>query len=105
MAGELHLNPGPKMHLAYDVPVGQDPQFNMIGTFKKAQDESAFLVSIPMVDGTPVREVVGVICWMREMPKGGPFRYVAGIQLRFADIQERQDMQEYVAYVKKRYKL
>ena len=56
-------------------------------------------------DGKSAREVVGVICWMREMPKGGPFRYVAGIQLRFADIQERQDMQEYVAYVKKRYKL
>lgn len=227
MAEELHLNPGTKMHLAYDVPVGQDPQFNMIGTFKKALDESAFLVSIPMVDGKPLipddnqkilfrygegeeqqivagyvddvvkegirrywkvrrvsehrqlikrvdirmkvelpvqymqdtwalnadgeidreegetmdisnnglavymnhwftvgetciftlprigtasdgkpaREVVGVICWMREMPKGGPFRYVAGIQLRFADVQERQDMQEYVAYVKKRYKL
>lgn len=54
MAGELHLNPGTKMHLAYDMPVGQDPQFNMIGTFKKALDESAFLVSIPMVDGKPL---------------------------------------------------
>ena len=227
MAGALQLNQGTKMHLAYDAPVGQEPQFNMIATFKKAMDESAFLVSIPMVDGKPLipdenqkilfrygegeelqivagyvddvvkegirrywkvrrvsenrqlikrvdirmkvelpvkymqdtwalnsdgeidqeegetmdisnnglavymnrwltvgenciftlphigtvsdglpeREVVGVICWMREMPKGGPFRYVAGIQLRFADIQERQDMQEYVAYVKKRYKL
>ena len=227
MAGALKINKGTKMHLAFDVPISQEPKFNMICTFNKALDESAFLVSIPMVggkalepdekqkllfqygegeetcivagyvddvvkegirhywkvrrvteqrqlikrvdirmkvelpvqymqdtwalnadgeidreegetmdisnnglavymnhwftvgetciftlprigtasDGKPAREVVGVICWMREMPKGGPFRYVAGIQLRFADIQERQDMQEYVAYVKKRYKL
>ena len=227
MAGSLLLKKGTKIQLAFDVPVGHEPQFNMLCTFNKALDESAFLVSAPMVDGKklvpdesqkllfkytegdeshivagyvddtvkegirsylkirrvaeqrhfvkrvdirmkvelpvqymqdtwelnsngevewekgetmdisnnglavymnhwftvgetciftlprigtasdgkPVREVVGVICWMREMPKGGPFRYVAGIQLRFADIQERQDMQEYVAYVKKRYKL
>ena len=44
-------------------------------------------------------------CWMRELPKGGAFRFVAGIQLRFADLEERKQMQEYVAYVKKRYKL
>ena len=42
---------------------------------------------------------------MREMPKGGPFRFVTGVQLRFADTDERVKMQEYVAYVKKRYKL
>ena len=58
-----------------------------------------------MTEGKPEREVVGVICWMREMPKGSPFRFVAGIQLRFADPVERQEMQDYVAYVKKRYKL
>ena len=42
---------------------------------------------------------------MREMPKGSPFRFVTGIQLRFSDLEDRQGMQEYVAYVKKRYKL
>ena len=31
--------------------------------------------------------------------------FVSGIQLRFADQQERSAMQEYVAYVKKRYRL
>lgn len=215
------------MHLAFDVPVNQEPNFNMICTFNKALDESAFLVSIPMVGGKPLEaderkkllfrygegeesnivagyvddvvkegirrywkvrrvaeqrqfikridvrmkvelpvkyfqdtwalnsdgeidkeqgqtmdisnnglavymnrwfdvgatciftlprmgtasdgqeehEVVGVVCWMREMPKGGAFRYVAGIQLRFANLDERREMQEYVAYVKKRYKL
>lgn len=58
-----------------------------------------------MTEGRPAIDVVGVICWMREMPKGSPFRFVAGIQLRFADPVERQEMQDYVAYVKKRYKL
>ena len=227
MAGSIQLKKGTKMQLAFDVPVGQEPQFNMLCTFNKALDESAFLVSAPMVDGKrlvpdesqkllfkytegdesnivagyvddtvkegirhylkvrrvaeqrqfirrvdirmkvelPVKymqdtwelnsngevewetgetmdisnnglavymnrwfevgetcifrlprlgsvsegqaeeEVVGVICWMREMPKGSPFRFVTGIQLRFAGLEDRQGMQEYVAYVKKRYKL
>ena len=55
--------------------------------------------------GQKSHDVVGVVCWMRELPKGGAFRFVAGIQLRFADLEERKQMQEYVAYVKKRYKL
>ena len=227
MAGSLQAKHGAKMQLAYDVPPGQEPQFNMICTFNKALDESAFLVSIPMVDGKmlipeetqkflfrygesdaqslvagyvddvvkegirrywkvrrvteqrqfvqrrdirlkiqiPVtymqdtwelnsegqiekeigetmdisnngmavcmnhwfqvgesciftlprlgnagegqeaRDTVGVICWMRELPKGGPFRFAAGIQLRFSTVEEGREMQDYVAYVKQRYKL
>lgn len=227
MAGAVQVSRGTKMQVAFDVPVGEEPKFNMITTFNKALDESAFLVSIPMVggkafvpeetqkllfrygeederqiiagyvddvvkegirrywkvrrvseqrqfvqrrdirmkvelpveymqdtwalnsdgeidkekgetmdisnnglaiymnrwftvgetciftlprigtasEGQSAREVAGVVCWMRELPKGGPFRYVAGIQLRFADLQERQGMQDYVAYVKKRYRL
>lgn len=227
MAGSIQLKKGTKMQIAFDVPVGQEPQFNMLCTFNKALDESAFLVSAPIVDGKrlvpdesqkllfqyaegdesnivagyvddvvkegirhylkvrrvteqrqfikrvdvrmkvelpltymqdtwelnsdgevekekgetmdisnnglavymnrwfevgesciftlprlgtmtegrPAIDVVGVICWMREMPKGSPFRFVSGIQLRFADPVERQEMQDYVAYVKKRYKL
>lgn len=227
MAGTIQAKHGAKMQLAYDVPPGQEPQFNMICTFNKALDESAFLVSIPMVDGKllipeetqkllfrygegdaqsliagyvddvvkegirrywkvrrvteqrqfvqrrdirlkiqiPVtymqdtwelnsegqieketgetmdisnngmavcmnhwfqvgesciftlprlgnagegqeaRDAVGVICWMRELPKGGPFRFAAGIQLRFSSTDESREMQDYVAYVKQRYKL
>ena len=56
-------------------------------------------------DGHTAQEVVGVVCWTREVPKGSSFRYVAGIQLRFANPEERAEMQDYVAYVKKRYKL
>ena len=215
------------MRLAFDAPLSQEPQFHMVCTFNKALDESAFLVSIPMVGGkslpldenqkllfkygegeetcilagyaddevkegirhywkirrvaeqrqlvkradirmkvalpiqymqdtwalnsdgeidqelgetmdisngglaiymnrwfdvgetciftlprigtaaagVPEHEVAGVICWMREVPKGGSFRYVAGIQLRFADPEEKAAMQNYVAYVKKRYRL
>lgn len=215
------------MWMAFDVPAGQEPQFSMISTFNKALDESAFLVSVPMVDGKalvadetkkilfrygegeeqaivagyvddvvkegirrywkvrrvtenrqfiqrrdvrmkielpvtymqdtwalnsegeidkeqgetmdisnnglavymnhwfevgesciftlprlgtasdgqPEHEVVGAICWMRELPKGGLFRFLAGTQLRFSNLDERRQMQEYVAYVKKRYKL
>ena len=227
MAGSIQLKKGTKMQLAFDVPVGQEPQFNMLCTFNKALDESAFLVSAPMVDGKrlvpdesqkllfkytegeesnilagyvddvvkegirhylkvrrvaeqrqfikrmdvrmkvelPItymqdtwelnsdgeidkeqgetmdisnnglavymnrwfevgesciftlprigtlsdgvaeQEVVGVVCWVRELPKGASFRFVCGIQLRFANLEERRKMQEYVMYVKKRYKL
>ena len=227
MAGALKINPGTKLRIAFDVPIGQEPKFNMICTFNKSLDESAFLVSIPMVggkalepdddqkllfkygdgedsgivagyvddvvksgirhywkvrrvteqrqfikrvdirmkvalpiqymqdtwalnsdgeidkesgetmdisngglavylnhwfdvgetcifslprigtasSGVPKHEVVGVVCCMREVPKGGNFRFVAGIQLRFADQEERNEMQNYVAYVKKRYRL
>ena len=227
MAGSIQLKKGTKMQLAFDVPVGQEPQFNMLCTFNKALDESAFLVSAPMVDGKrlvpdesqkllfkytegeesnilagyvddvvkegirhylkvrrvaeqrqfikrmdvrmkvelPItymqdtwelnsegevdkekgqtmdisnnglavymnrwfevgesciftlprigtlsdgvaeQEVVGVVCWVRELPKGDSFRFVCGLQLRFANLEERRKMQEYVMYVKKRYKL
>lgn len=49
MAGALKINPGTKLRMAFDVPIGQEPKFNMICTFNKSLDESAFLVSIPMV--------------------------------------------------------
>ena len=51
MVGALNVRHGSKMRLAFDAPLGQEPKFNMICTFNKALDESAFLVSIPMVGG------------------------------------------------------
>lgn len=227
MAGALNVRHGSKMRLAFDAPLGQEPKFNMICTFNKALDESAFLVSIPMVggkvlpldekqkflfqyeegeetrivagyvddeikegirhywkirrvseqrqlirradvrmkvtlpieymqdtwplnangeitkekgetmdisngglaiyinrwfdvgatcvftlprigtvsEGVAAHEVVGVVCWMREMPRGSAYRFIAGVQLRFADATERGQMQDYVSYVQKRYKL
>ena len=227
MAGELRIKPGTKLRMALDVPIGQQPQFNLVCTFVKSLDVASFLISIPMRDGQPMpmddtrkllirygtdkdamivagyaddvvkegirrcwkirrvaeqrqffqraderlkvtvpitysqptwqpdsdgvirredgltldisagglacylndgmavgetiemnlpsigvsREgqaicgVVAVICWTREAPKGSPFRRVAGVQFRFADNEERQQMQDYVLNIKKRYKL
>ena len=54
MAGQVKIRSGSKIHMAFDVPMGQQPEFNMIVTFNKALDESAFLISIPMVGGKNV---------------------------------------------------
>lgn len=51
MAGTIDIKPATKLRLALDVPAGKQPVFNMISTFNKALDESAFLVLIPLVDG------------------------------------------------------
>ena len=56
-------------------------------------------------EGREIPDVVAVVCWQREAPKGSPFRRVAGFQFRFADSVERQQMQDYVGNIKKRYKL
>ena len=40
--------------MAADVTIGEEPNFNMICTFNKSLDESAFLISIPMVGGKPM---------------------------------------------------
>ena len=227
MAGALQIKQGTKMRVAFDVPANQEPQFNMMSTFNKALDESAFLVSIPMHEGKALipdenqkmlfrygegedsqviagyvddivkegirrfwkvrrvaenrqfvkrvdvrmkvelpitfmqdtwalnsqgeidkekgetadisnnglavymnrwfdvgescrftlprigtvsegqdaQDVVGTVCWTRELPKGGSYRFLSGVQLRFSDLQERGQMQNYVSFVKKRYKL
>lgn len=53
--GTLDIKRGTKMQLAKDAAVGQEPVFNMLSTFNKELDESAFLVSIPMLDGKPLQ--------------------------------------------------
>lgn len=226
MAGELKIRAGTKLRMALDVPIGEQPKFNLICTFVKSLDVASFLISIPMVDGKPmpidegrkllirygtdkvgmivagyaddevkegirrcwkIRRVaeqrqffqraderlkvtipitysqptwrpdsegnirpeegltldisagglasyvgmrlnvgevcevnlpaigtgrdgrailaVAAVCWTREAPRGSPFRFVCGYQFRFADSDERTQMQAYVANLKKRYKL
>lgn len=226
MAGALKIKTGTKMRVAFDVPIGQEPSFELLCTFNKSIDESAFLVSIPMKDGRPVSvdedqkllmryemggeqvivagyvddivkqgirrywkvrrvqeqrhffqradervkvglhleymqdnwkpdadgkiakeegltldisgggvamyanrrfdvgetvfitlqsvgsdgegsidELVGVVCWMREAPKGSVFRNICGIQFRFGDETEKKTLQDYITFVKKRYKV
>ena len=53
--GTLDIKRGTKMQLAKDAAVGQEPVFNMLSTFNKELDESAFLVSIPILDGKPLQ--------------------------------------------------
>ena len=54
MAGELRIKSGTKLRMALDVPIGEQPKFNMICTFVKSVDVASFLISIPMVDGKPM---------------------------------------------------
>ena len=227
MAGELKIRSGTKLRMALDVPIGEEPKFNLICTFVKSLDVASFLISIPMVDGKPmpiderrkllirygsdkdgmivagyaddivkdgirrcwkirrvaeqrqffqraderlkvtipitysqptwrpdsdghirpeegltldisagglasylnrnlavgevcemtlpsigttkegheITGIVAVVCWTREAPKGSPFRFVCGYQFRFADTEEREQMQNYIGNLKKRYKL
>lgn len=58
MADKLKIKNGTKLQMAFDVPMGQEPSFNMICTFSKSIDESAFLISIPMVNNQalPINE-------------------------------------------------
>ena len=54
MAGELKIKPGTRLAIAFDAPLGKQPEFDMVSTFAKALDESAFLISIPMKGGKPL---------------------------------------------------
>ena len=54
-------------------------------------------------DGREQRDVVGVVCWEREAPKGSPFRMLCGLQLRFATTGERESYIRYVDNVRRKY--
>lgn len=226
MAGELKIRSGTKLYMAFDVPVGNEPEFNLICTFFKALDESAFLISIPMKGGKPLPldenqkllirygrgadsmilagyaddivkdglrrywkirrvteqrqffkraderlkvalgieyvqdtwpvnydgiiekeegmsldisagglalylnrvfnvgeicevtlpnigttregkgcDLVAVVCWMREAPKGSIYRNICGLQFRYGDDDEREYVKKYLSYLKKKYRL
>ena len=226
MAGELKIKTGTKLQLAYDAAMGQEPNFNMVCTFNKSLNASAFLISIPMVNGKAlevdetqkllirygtgndsmilagyvddivkegirrywkIRSVaeqrqffqradervkvtlrveysqdtwplnadgeipkedgmsldvsaggaaifmnrrfdvgeivelnlprvgtsakgqalveIGNVCWVREAPKGSMYRLLCGLQFRFGDPSEKEQLQDYLANVKEKYKL
>ena len=54
MADTSKLKSGTRMQVAFDVPPDQEPKFDMVCTFNKTLDESAFLISVPMRDGKPL---------------------------------------------------
>lgn len=51
MAGALNVKAGSKIKLAYDVVAGKDPNFDLVCTFVKTIDESAFYISVPVKGG------------------------------------------------------
>jgi hypothetical protein len=224
---ELKIKSGTKLQLALDAPTGKEPEFNMVCTFGKALDESAFLISIPMhggkrleldenqkllirynqgsdpmilagyaddvvkdgvrsfwkirrvseqrqffqraderikvalkvdyrqdtwalndqgaidpesgmtldisaggaalylnrrfevgeiitltlprigttPEGKAISDIVAVVCWEREAPKGSLYRHICGVQFRLEDGPERKRLKAYVEHVKKKYKL
>lgn len=226
MAGALKIKTGTKLRMAYDAELGKEPNFNMICTFNRSLNESAFLISIPVVNGKAlevdenqklliqygsgndamifagyvddtvkegvrrywkIRRVseqrqffqradervkvtlrveysqetwalnsdgeipkedgmsldisaggaaifmnrhfdvgeivelnlprvgtsergqalteVGTVCWVREAPRGSMYRMLCGLQFRFGDPTEKEQLQGYLANVKEKYKL
>jgi hypothetical protein len=41
-------------------------------------------------EGQAINNVVSAICWLREAPKGSLYRFICGLQFRFADGTERE---------------
>ena len=48
---------------------------------------------------------LGIVCWLRQAPKGSLFRNACGIQFRYADELEREAMKEYMEHVRAKYKI
>ena len=48
---------------------------------------------------------LGVVCWLRQAPKGSLFRNACGIQFRYVDELEREAMKEYMEHVRAKYKI
>ena len=51
---EQQITPGTKLQVAFDVPMGQKTDFNMLATYKDTLDEAYFLMSAPMLAGKPL---------------------------------------------------
>ncbi len=67
------------------------------------------LITLPRIgtteEGRAIEDVAAVVCWQREVPKGSLYRRLCGLQYRLGQGEEHQRMQQYVATVKKRYKI
>lgn len=51
---EQQITSGTKLQVAFDVPMGQKTDFNMLATYKGDLDEAYFLLSAPMLAGKPL---------------------------------------------------
>ena len=63
------------------------------------------LPRVGMLNEGAERDVAAVVCWLREAPKGSPFRNVVGLQFKFAGEEDKDDMRQYVGNLKKTYNL
>lgn len=52
---EQQITPGTKLQVAFDVPMGQKTDFNMLATYKENLDDAYFLMSAPMLAGNFVK--------------------------------------------------
>ena len=48
---------------------------------------------------------LGIVCWVRQAPKGSLYRNVCGLQFRYANDLERETVKEYMGYVREKYKM
>ena len=90
MSDGIKIKSGTKMQIAYDVPPDKEPQFNMIGTFYKNLDDSAFLVSVPMRDGKPLPMDESQKLLIRYSTPGDPM-IIAG----YADDEVKEGIRRY----------
>ena len=56
-------------------------------------------------EGAAISELVCAVCWSREAPKGSSFRFLCGVQFRMGSDAQREQVQNYMLYVKKTFKL
>ena len=56
-------------------------------------------------EGHGMEDIVSVVCWMREAPKGSMYRRICGLQFRYGEEIEKERMQSYITYIKAKYKL
>lgn len=54
MAEKLNIKSGTRLHMALTSPSNGDPVFDLVCTFHRELDGSAFLVSVPLRGGTPL---------------------------------------------------
>lgn len=66
-------------------------------------------VNLPRVGidprGAAIDNVICSICWYRDVPKGSQYRFCCGVQFRFANEQEREQIRQYIDNLKDTYKL
>ena len=112
MAERLKVKSGTKVQLACDVQAGGEPEFNLISTFYKALDDSAFLISVPMQGGKPM-ELDESLRLLLRFGSGSGARIVAGYAddlvqegiRRYWKIRRVSELRQFVQRADERFKI